>query len=224
MGEYALSRAALRILIENQRRMKVVGEAANSTESLAKISEKPDVILIDVDSRWDVVRDLIPNVVAVANGAQVLILMNSHDPEVHCQAVRLGAMGVVPKGKPAEVLVKAIERVHAGELWIDRLAMPSLMRGVRGASAAAEAKKATTKLDGESLKIASLTKREREVIALLGSGFASRQIAERLFIAETTVRHHLTSIFDKLGVCDRFELVFYAYRHGLAIPPLSTVP
>ena len=68
MGEYALSRAGLRMLIENQRRMKVVGEAVNSAESLAKISEKPDVILIDADSGWNVVCDLLPNVLAAANG------------------------------------------------------------------------------------------------------------------------------------------------------------
>jgi DNA-binding NarL/FixJ family response regulator len=102
MGDYALSRAGLRLLIENHRRMKVVGEAMNSAESLAKISEKPDIILIDVDCGWNVVSELLPNVIAAANGAQVLILMNSPDPEVHCRAVRLGAMGVVPKGKPAE--------------------------------------------------------------------------------------------------------------------------
>src|SRR5262245_60959948 len=102
MGEYALSRAALRMLIENQRGITVVGEAANSAESLAKVHAKPDIILIDVDSRWIAGCDLIQTVIAVANGAHVLIVTDSRDPETHCQAIRLGAMGVVPKEKPVE--------------------------------------------------------------------------------------------------------------------------
>jgi DNA-binding NarL/FixJ family response regulator len=75
------------------------------------------------------------------------------------------------------------------------------------------------KADPEAGKIASLTNREREVIALVGEGIKSKEIAGRLFISETTVRHHLTSIFDKLGVADRVELLIYAYRHRLATPP-----
>jgi DNA-binding NarL/FixJ family response regulator len=69
------------------------------------------------------------------------------------------------------------------------------------------------------VKIASLTDREREVIALICEGLQNKLIGERLFISETTVRHHLTSIFDKLGVTNRLELVIYAYRHGLAKLP-----
>jgi DNA-binding NarL/FixJ family response regulator len=75
------------------------------------------------------------------------------------------------------------------------------------------------KADPEAEKIARLTNREREVVALIGEGLKNKDIADRLFISETTVRHHLTSIFDKIGVSDRVELLIYAYRHGLANPP-----
>jgi DNA-binding NarL/FixJ family response regulator len=71
----------------------------------------------------------------------------------------------------------------------------------------------------ESAKIEGLTEREREVIRLLSQGKKNKQIAEELYISETTVRHHLTSIFDKLGVEDRLELSIYAFRHGLAKVP-----
>ncbi|PYV86368.1 MAG: hypothetical protein DMG05_19940 [Acidobacteria bacterium] len=67
--------------------------------------------------------------------------------------------------------------------------------------------------------MATLTKREREVITLVGEGIKNKQIANRLFISEITVRHHLTSIFSKLNLSDRFDLIIYAYRHGLANPP-----
>jgi DNA-binding NarL/FixJ family response regulator len=121
-------------------------------------------------------------------------------------------MGIVKKEKAAEVLISAIERVHAGEAWLD----PSLMAGVLTEMTRSSRGKKT---DPEADKIAALTNREREVIALVGEGIKSKEIAGRLFISETTVRHHLTSIFDKLGVADRVELLIYAYRHGLASPP-----
>ena len=68
--------------------------------------------------------------------------------------------------------------------------------------------------------LTSLTERERNVVAVIGEGLKNKQIAERLFISETTVRHHLSSIFEKLGVSDRLELLVYAYRHKLAKPPI----
>ena len=76
-----------------------------------------------------------------------------------------------------------------------------------------------TQPKAEAAKIATLTARERAVIALVGEGLGNKQIAQRLFISEITVRHHLTSIFSKLGVAERLELVIYAYRHGLAKMP-----
>jgi two-component system, NarL family, nitrate/nitrite response regulator NarL len=77
--------------------------------------------------------------------------------------------------------------------------------------------------DPEAAKIAMITKREHEIITLIGEGLQNKLIASRLSISETTVRHHLTSIFDKLGVANRLELIVYAYRHGLASPTASQV-
>ena len=76
-----------------------------------------------------------------------------------------------------------------------------------------------TLLDPEVTKIESLTEREREVIALVGEGLKNKQVGERLFISETTVTHHLSSVFSKLEVSDRLELIIYAFRHGLAKMP-----
>jgi DNA-binding NarL/FixJ family response regulator len=79
-----------------------------------------------------------------------------------------------------------------------------------------------TKKDPEMDRIATLTDREREVVGLVGEGLKSKDVAERLFISETTVRHHLTSIFSKLEVSDRVELMLFSYRNGLAkAPPLK---
>jgi DNA-binding NarL/FixJ family response regulator len=122
-------------------------------------------------------------------------------------------MGLVLKDKATEVLIKAIERVHAGEVWLDR----SLTASVLSELSLAETRKSNPEAD----KVATLTGREREIVELVSQGLKNKQIAERLFISEATVRNHLTSILSKLDLSDRFELALYAYRHHLAKPPVS---
>ena len=112
------------------------------------------------------------------------------------------------------MLLQAIEKVSAGEVWIERSMMAEVLNGLARAGQAQEA-------DPEAAKIAKLTAREREVIALVGEGLRNQQIADRLYICETTVRHHLNAIFTKLKVSDRLALLMYAYRHELATLPGS---
>ena len=134
------------------------------------------------------------------------------DLDLHSQAVRRGALGLVQKGASADVLVRAIYKVHGGEAWFDRTLMGrALVELTRARDVTPEAPAAA--------QLASLTKREREIIRLVGEALKNKAIAERLRISEATVRHHLTSIYEKLGVSDRLELVVYAYRYKLAEPP-----
>jgi DNA-binding NarL/FixJ family response regulator len=107
------------------------------------------------------------------------------------------------------VLVQAIRQVFAGQAWLD----PSLV-----ASVVTELSRSFEESGGtpDAVKIRSLTEREREVITLICEGLQNKTIAQRLAISDTTVRHHLTSIFAKLDLENRLELVIYAYRHGLA--------
>ena len=201
------------MIIQSRAGMTIVGEAGNRDDALSlAASEHPNIILLDLDLGGDSGMNLITDLIAASSEARIIILTGVRDPEVHRQAVLLGAMGIVKKEKAAEVLITAIERVHLGEAWLD----PSLVAGVLAEMTLSSKGR---KIDPEAEKIAALTNREREVIALVGEGIKSREIAGRLFISETTVRHHLTSIFDKLGVADRVELLIYAYRHGLASPP-----
>ena len=201
------------MIIQSRAGMTIVGEAGNRDDALSlAASEHPNIILLDLDLGGDSGMNLITDLIAASSEARIIILTGVRDPEVHRQAVLLGGMGIVKKEKAAEVLITAIERVHLGEAWLD----PSLVAGVLSEMTLSSKGR---KIDPEAEKIAALTNREREVIALVGEGIKSREIAGRLFISETTVRHHLTSIFDKLGVADRVELLIYAYRHGLASPP-----
>lgn len=215
VDDHAVVRSGLRVLVENRPGLKVVGEAANRVEAIDIAErEQPDIILLDLDMDSESGLDFLPHLLAAAQDSRILILTGVRDPEAHHRAIRLGASGLLLKEEAAEVLIKAIEKVHAGEVWFDRSTVGSVLAEI---SRATNAKK---KADPEATKIATLTKREREVISLIGEGLKNKQIASRLFISETTVRHHLTSIFDKLEVPDRLELIIYAYRHALAKPPL----
>jgi DNA-binding NarL/FixJ family response regulator len=202
------------MLIESHPGFKIVGEADNGSAALAILEKNAtDIILLDLDLGPENGLDLLPKLLAVAQKARVLILTGTRSEENHRQAVLLGAMGIVHKEKASDHLIKAMEKVFDGEVWLDRSELGRFFseRSYQG-------KEEKTR-NPEAAKIQTLTEREREVVTLIGEGLKNKQIAERLFISETTVRHHLSSVFSKLNVSDRLELVIYAYRHGLAKPP-----
>jgi DNA-binding NarL/FixJ family response regulator len=206
-------RAGLRMLIENHDGMIVVGEAGTRAEGLAIATrEQPDIVLLDLDMGAESGLDFMPHLLAAAPNARVVILTGLRDTEAHRRAVHLGAIGLVFKEKAAEVLIKAIEKVHGGEVWLDRALTASVLSEMSHADGRERA-------DPDIHKISFLTEREREVVGLVCEGLKNKQIGDRLFISEATVRNHLTSILSKLGLSDRFELALYAYRHHLAKPP-----
>jgi two-component system nitrate/nitrite response regulator NarL len=212
VDDHALFRSGVRLLVESSTGMQVAGEAADSAAALAiAIQQQPDIILLDLDLDDENGLDVLPDLLA-ACAARVIVVTGVRAIEAAQQAVLLGAMGVVRKDQAAETLLEAIKRVYAGEVWLE----PSLVARVL----AERSRKRTgqPQLDPELAKIARLTAREREIITLIGTGLYNKQIAQRLSITETTVSHHLTSIFDKLGLTSRFDLVVYAYRHALAKP------
>ena len=197
------------MLIGNEAGMTVVGEAGNRADALAlAASEKPNLILLDIDLGNENGLDFLPELRETAKDVRVLILTGMKDADTQRRAARLGAVGLVLKDHAPEVLLKAIRKVHQGEIWLDRSMMSSLLSEMNA-----------PEKDPEAEKIATLTARERGVITLIAEGLKNKQIAERLFISETTVTHHLSSVFAKLGVSDRLELVIYAFAHELAIMP-----
>lgn len=214
VDEQLIIRTGLRLLLESHPGFKVVGEAANFADTETAVS--PDIILVDLKSfSHQVHLESLPELIKSVGKARILLLTDENDSEGNLKAVRLGVMGLVHKNEPAEVLLKAIERVYAGEVWINRAMMARVIDGFWH-----PARASNNLPDQQATKIALLTERERETILLIGEGLRNKQIAERLFISEITVRHHLTSIFNKLGVADRLELAIYSYRHGLAKLPL----
>ncbi len=239
IDDQAIVREGLRMLLESHHGMVVVGEAANCPEavSLAK-REQPEVILLDLDLGIGSGHDCLEELTAVSPRSRVLVLTGLYDPEIHQAAISSGAMGLVRKLEAAEVLVKAIRKIYAGEVWLDGALMARLIeelwsmreKRIRNIDClppnpdlqpSHELQPKTVRVSPEEMnKIALLTDREQEVVTLIGEGLRNQQIADRLCISVITARHHLSSIFSKLGVSDRFELAIYAYRHGLAkLPP-----
>ncbi len=215
VDDHDLIRRGLRLIIEGQEspRLEVVGEAGAAADALELAErEQPDIILLDLDLGADSGLELLPRLLDVTTKSRVIVLTASRDPEVLRQAAVDGAMGILLKDMSHAVLLKAVEKVYKGEIWIDRSLMGRLQEEKRR-------RRGEQKADDEAAKIAKLTQRQREVIKQIGEGLTNKEIAGRLFVSETTVRHHLTAIFTQLEVSNRLELIIYAYRHGLAAPP-----
>jgi len=212
VDDHGIMRAGLRMLLESQPGLVVVGEAATCAEAVALATDtQPDVIVLDLDLGGENAIASMPTLLR-APDTRILVLTGVRDPEVHRQAIRQGALGLVVKEKAAETLLHAIMQVRAGEVWLERTMIAQVLGELTRPQPAPQ-------VSAEAANIAKLTEREREVITLVGEGLRNRHIAARLYISEATVRHHLTAIFAKLGIADRFELAIYAYQHGLAKPP-----
>src|SRR5499426_3015720 len=215
VDDHGIMRAGLRMLLESQSGIMVVGEASSCADALALATcTQPDVIVLDLDLGGENAVESIPTLLRTAPDTRILVLTGVRDPEVHRQAIRHGALGLVVKEKAMETLLHAITQVRAGEVWLE----PTMIARVLGELTRPQP---SSQVSTEAANIAKLTEREREVITLVGQGLRNKHIAARLYISEATVRHHLTAIFAKLDVSDRFELAIYAYQHDLAKLPAS---
>lgn len=210
VGRQVLFRAGLESMLAAQPDMDVVAAISTPDEAVAaSVRTHPDIVLLVVNGEPDECWDLLSKLGTSGSEARLLLLTNVKDASMVAAAVERGAGGVVSTDQPPEVLFKAIRKVHAGEIWIDRASFASLIDQRR-----------RFELSPEQAKIQTLTKREREIITLVGEGLKNHEIAERLLISHATVRNHLTSILDKLGLSDRFELAMFGLRYGLVRCPV----
>jgi len=189
--------------------MEVVGMASNRAETMATIGRlKPDLILMDMDLGDSLSLEFLPEL-REKTSAKVLMLTGLQNPDLHDSAIVKGARGVLLKGESAKVILKAIEKVHAGEIWASNTMLARVIEHIN------PVKKQD---DPQARKIADLTAREREIIfALLNfEGSTNEQIARQLFISTSTLKNHLTTIYSKLDVKNRVQLMKYALNHKLA--------
>ncbi len=209
---HALVRTGMRLLIESQPGMIVVGEAGSLTEALEINSAlKPEIVLVDLNLPAESIADIIPSLIKSCDKARLILVTGSNNSQIHQQAVEEGVMGVVYKTQPAEILFKAIEKVHAGEVWLERSMIANVLSRL-------SRNHKPVRISSEAESITQLSDREKQIIRLIGEGFKNKRISTQLCISETTVRHHLTSIYSKLGVSDRLELLVFAHRYGLVKP------
>ncbi|VVP36205.1 MULTISPECIES: LuxR C-terminal-related transcriptional regulator [Pseudomonas] len=200
-----------RLVESAQPRLALAGSVASVAQYLLSLHQyAPDVVVLDLDSEGCIesLADLHRQ-----TKAKILVVTGSSDVALHDSAVLAGARGVVDKRESASAstLLKAIEKVHDGELWIDRNATSRIFLELAR-------KKVERDIDPEQQKIAKLTRREQQTIASLARDPSApgKLVAEKLHISEHTLRNHLTSIYSKLGLTNRVDLYAYAHKHGLS--------
>ena len=198
------------LIAAQSARMQVVGIASRAEEALSLAQQhRPDLILLDLDLDGRSALDILP-ALSRPQDCQVLVLTGERKKQVLDQAMQLGARGVLRKDASGETVIKAIDKVHSGEVWLDRASMARMLGGLRHRPTPSP----------EQARQATLTQRERKIIQtiLAGHGAGNKVLAARLFISEHTLRNHLSSIYQKLGVASRLELYVYALKHRLGDP------
>lgn len=197
-------------LIESEKpKMEVIGTATCSADAIKLLGAvTPDVIMIDLDLNGENGVDLIPELSRMTS-AKILVLTGTRDVAMRDRAMLAGARGVVEKGDTAETILRAIEMIYNGEVWLDRSSTSRIFNEI--------SRKKSEVDDPEQRKIASLTRKERLTAAEIGrdATATTKTIAARLCISENTLRNHLTSIYSKLELSSRLELYVYVNKHGL---------
>jgi DNA-binding NarL/FixJ family response regulator len=207
--DHPIVRDGLRKLLMLEDDIQIVGEASDGREVLQVVQDtEPDVVILDLR---------MPNLDGLSalqalqqfnKRARIIILTASEDKNEFVQAMKLGCSGIVLKQTAPELIVKSIRKVHAGEIWLDSHTTAAVMRqfaspgDVLGGT-------------GKTRERSPLSTREREIVGLVAQGYKNKEMAEKMFISEQTVKNHLHNIFDKLGVSDRLELALYAIHKGL---------
>jgi two-component system nitrate/nitrite response regulator NarL len=204
--DHPIFRDGLRRLVEYEPEFELAGEAANGVDALEIIAKaKPDILLLDLAmpklSGIDVLRKLSRARLAMKT---IMLTAAIEQPQI-TEALRLGARGVVMKESATQLLVKSIHCVLDGQYWVGRDNVSGLIAALQKADIPREAPAETY----------HLTAREREVINAIVEGFTNKEIASRYKISERTVKHHLSNIFDKVGVSNRLELALFSVNHSL---------
>jgi DNA-binding NarL/FixJ family response regulator len=191
----------------------LVGEAADGAEAVEAAARlHPDVVLMDVRMKGMDGVEATRHLRAQGPVPPVLVLTTFDDDEVLSAALRAGAAGFILKDAPANDIIRATRTVAEGGAWLDPAVTGRVLATYRaGAPAAAPSPDVRGRL-------AELTPREREVLALIGRGLSNEEIAERLIIGEATVKSHVGHVLDKLGLRDRAAAIVFAFDHGLVQP------
>lgn len=195
-------------LVNLDSRYTVSATTKNSAEALkAAVQYKPDVIILEPELDNEDGLALIP-VLLEKTKAKIIVYTSSKNPKILDEAVVRGARGIINKTEPTDTLLKAIEKIHLGELWLNRNATSRILMQIAQANSPIE-------LSTEQKKLKTLTVKEEKVTRAIQmySENTLKEIADKLHISEHTLRNHLASTYDKLGVRNRLELYVFCGKY-----------
>lgn len=226
--DHPIFRDGLRRLLEAESNLKVIGEACDGAEAVKLARQlKPDILLLDLamprHPGLEALRDLSNGSASsqssasspgsASNPVRVILLTAAAEKNQIVEALQLGARGVVLKDSATQLLLKAIQTVMAGEYWVGRESVSNLVQYLR----------TLVQSSGEEARQRKfgLTPRELEIVSTVVAGYSNKEIAEYFKISEDTVKHHLSNIFDKLGVSTRLELALFAVNQSLPLKSIT---
>jgi DNA-binding NarL/FixJ family response regulator len=212
--DHPIFRDGLKRLLESEGEFKVIGEACDGVEAVQMARHlMPEILLLDLAmprrTGIEALRELVSNVSPV----RVILLTAAAEKEQIVQALQLGARGVVLKDSATQILLKSIHAVMNGQYWVGRESVTNLMQYLRTLMAPAVNYAHNNKY--------RLTPRELEIVSAVVAGYANKEIAQHFKISEDTVKHHLSNIFDKIGVSTRLELALFAVNQSLPFKPIA---
>jgi len=215
--DHPIFRDGLCKLLALEEDFEVVAQASDGRQVLDVLQQyEPDILLLDLKMPGLDGLATLQRLQSTRNKTRVIVLTASDDKNEFVQAMKLGTSGIVLKQTATELLIKSIRKVHAGEIWLDSHTTAAVIRQFVAADdsppVAAPVVQGQAPRDRERSPLSS---REREIVALVAQGFKNKEMAEKMFISEQTVKNHLHNIFDKLGVSDRLELALYAIHNNL---------
>jgi NarL family two-component system response regulator LiaR len=211
VGKYDIVQESLKHLVESNDGLSVAGlhtfDSDNCSDSCVSRSDVA-VVYLSSEDQVEIVNELLNENPAL----RVVILVAGADLDSQAHALKLGAVGIVQIEQSPKMLMEAIRQTHAGETWLNQALLHKILE--RGRSP-----KEISAGNGQGTHSETLTTRELEVIKLLAAGRKNKELAKEMLVSEATIRHHLSSIYGKIGVDDRLNLVIYAYENGLAEVP-----
>jgi two-component system, NarL family, nitrate/nitrite response regulator NarL len=206
--ERPIFRDGLRALLKSTPGFNVVGEAVDKETLLSlALERKPDVVLLDMGMAQNDEMAILNGLAAVDKPVRTLLFTQEAQKSEVLRVLQLGARGVILKGSTTKMLLDGIRKVVDGQYWIGEESVVSLVEAMRDLAPASSARAARPKF--------GLTHRELEIISTVVSGYSNSDIASNFALSEHTVKHHLSRVFDKLGVSNRLELALFAVNHQL---------
>lgn len=206
--DHAIFREGLRKLLEAEPWLRIVGEAGDGEETVRLARQlNPHILLLDLSLPKLTGLQALRELSKLGIQTHTIILTAAIESDQVVEALQLGARGIVLKHSALQLLLKSIRCVTGGEFWVGNERVLDVIQALRRLTPAHS--------DSGDRRDFGLTAREKQIIGLVGAGYTNKDLAKELGISENTAKHHMTNIFDKLGISNRLELLLFATEHRL---------